>query len=77
MEQALLRLGSGDPLCGMGEASFVLAHRRFRRFLAGQGLSLLGDGLVPLTLTFAALQVSGPGGAGAWSAWRSGTGRAG
>lgn len=38
----------------------VLRHRRFRRYFTGQALSLVGDGLIPLTLAFAALQVGGP-----------------
>lgn len=39
----------------------VLRHRGFRSYFAGQALSLIGDGLIPLTLAFAALQVGGPG----------------
>lgn len=48
----------------MGETFAALRHSRFRRYVTGQGLSLLGDGLVPLTITFAALQVAGPGALG-------------
>lgn len=38
----------------------VRGNRLFRRYFAGQALSLIGDGLIPLTLAFAALQVGGP-----------------
>ena len=38
----------------------VLRHRLFRRYFVGQALSLIGDGLIPLTIAFAALQVGGP-----------------
>lgn len=38
----------------------VRGNRPFRRYFAGQALSLIGDGLIPLTLAFAALQVGGP-----------------
>lgn len=48
----------------MSEAGAVLGHRGFRRYFAGQTLSLLGDGLIPLTIAFAALQVAGPGALG-------------
>lgn len=48
----------------MGETFAALRHSRFRRYVTGQGLSLLGDGLVPLTIAFAALQVAGPGALG-------------
>jgi hypothetical protein len=42
----------------------VLRSVRFRRYLLGQGTSLFGDSLLPLTISFAALQVAGPGGLG-------------
>ena len=48
----------------MGAASPLFQHRLFRRYFAGQALSLVGDGIVPLTIAFAALQVSGPGALG-------------
>ncbi len=41
-----------------------LMHRPFRRYFMGQSLSLFGDGLIPLTIAFAALQVDGPGALG-------------
>ncbi|WP_052850165.1 MFS transporter [Streptomyces avicenniae] len=42
----------------------VLRVARFRRYLFGQGISLFGDSLVPLTIAFAALEVAGPAGLG-------------
>lgn len=42
----------------------VLRSARFRRYLIGQGASLFGDSLVPLTIAIAALHVAGPGGLG-------------
>ncbi|MFL4909396.1 MFS transporter [Streptomyces sp. MMS24-I2-30] len=42
----------------------ILRAAPFRRYLLGQGASLFGDSLVPLTIAFAALQVAGPGGLG-------------
>lgn len=53
----------GDQLCGVRAVS-PLAHGPFRRYFAGQALSLVGDGLVPLTIAFAALEVGGPGALG-------------
>lgn len=41
-----------------------LRHQGFRRYFAGHALSTFGDSLVPLTIAFAALQVSGPGALG-------------
>lgn len=41
-------------------AASPLSQPAFRRYLAGQTLSLFGDGLVPLTVAFASLQVGGP-----------------
>ncbi|EDY42780.1 MFS transporter [Streptomyces sp. SPB074] len=42
----------------------VLRVAQFRRYLLGQAASQFGDSLVPLTIAFAALDVSGPGGLG-------------
>lgn len=48
----------------MAGAESPLRCRRFRRYFVGQTLSLIGDGLVPLTIAFAALEVGGPGALG-------------
>lgn len=48
----------------MGDAESPLRIQRFRRYFVGQTLSLIGDGLVPLTIAFAALEVAGPGALG-------------
>lgn len=42
----------------------LLRSVRFRRYFLGQATSLFGDSLIPLTLSFAALHVAGPGGLG-------------
>ena len=37
----------------------ALTERQFRRFFIGQSLSLLGDGMIPLALAFAVLELTG------------------
>jgi MFS family permease len=37
----------------------ALTERQFRRFFIGQALSLLGDGMIPLALAFAVLELTG------------------
>jgi MFS family permease len=37
----------------------ALTEREFRRFFIGQSLSLLGDGMIPLALAFAVLELTG------------------
>lgn len=48
----------------MSHVGAVLGYRGFRRYFLGQTLSVIGDGLIPLTIAFAALQVGGAGALG-------------
>src|SRR5829696_2229816 len=41
------------------EALGALRERNFRMFFAGQAVSLLGDGMVPVALVFAVLEITG------------------
>src|SRR4051794_19293857 len=43
----------------LGRSAAVLRERAFRRLFLGRATSLLGDGLVPVALAFAVLEVDG------------------